>query len=286
MDAPLWNQLEDEPARWYARFELYLQLGPTRSLERVFQLVGGDAADGKRPGQAWYRAARDYKWAERAAAWDAAERVRLRAEDEDRRLDAREQRLQIIREMMVRVTAVLGTAELDALTREQALAILPQLRLFFRDLLHEERTELGLPTVQPGTGAAGPEWSHDDYAMAWEKMLEAAQIVHTFPLLPPQARELPYLALQNVLARLYADEASVRRVADQAGIGLARVRLGNGALDNWHAVLAEAQRVEAVEHIIQVAVDEYGMNQELRAAVEKYRRQAHESQAGAVAAEP
>ena len=272
--------------RWFARFEVYRQLGPTRSLERVFQLAEGDAAQGKRPGQAWYRAARTWKWAERAAAWDAEERKRLRTVDEDRRLDARERRLSYIEDFLGRVAAGLGTAELDQLTCEQALALLPQLRLFFRDLLHEERTELGMPTVQPGTVNKEPEWTHEEYMLALAKMQEAAELVQSFPLRPAPARELPYLALQNVLARLYADEASVHRVADQAGLSLARVRLGNGALDTWHAVLAEAQRAEAVDRIIQVALGEYGVNRELREAVTMYRRQAHESQVGAAAAEP
>ena len=92
MPAP-WEIQPSEPPRWYARFEAYRRLGPTRSIERVFEAeVDAGAVNGRRPGQAWYKAAREWQWAERAEAWDAAERERLAAAEHARRFDRREAR--------------------------------------------------------------------------------------------------------------------------------------------------------------------------------------------------
>lgn len=63
-----WDQQANENALWYQRFIDYLKLGPTRSVSL--------AATGRRNAYPlpshWMVVSRDYRWKERATAWDAA----------------------------------------------------------------------------------------------------------------------------------------------------------------------------------------------------------------------
>lgn len=262
----LWMQFDNEPTRWYARFEAYRRLGPMRSIERVYaDEVDAGVVDGRRPGQAWYKAAREWRWAERAAAWDAAERDRLAAAENYRRFDRREARLGHIQQMLLTVVNVLATAQLDEFDKDTARAMLPVLRLFFRDLLTQERAELGLPVVEGKEAQHGTvQFTATDLAQAMREVRAWADKVQG------GHGQVAYLALRNVLAALYPAEASIRRVIDQAGLRLERVRLGSSALDDWHAVLAEAEKAGVVHALVSVAVSEYSTNRELRSAVDEY----------------
>lgn len=265
MPAP-WEIQPSEPPRWYARFEAYRRLGPTRSIERVFEAeVDAGAVNGRRPGQAWYKAAREWRWQERAEAWDAAERERLAAAEHARRFDRREARLGHIQRLLVTIVNVLATADIDHVDKDTARAMLPVLRLFFRDLLMQERAELGLPVIdaRPQGGEA--------VSFTGDELAQAMREVRAWSGKLAQGHgEVAYLALRNVLAALYPAEASIRRVIEQAGLRLERVRLGASALDDWHAVLAEAQKAGAMRRIIEIASWEYASNRELQSAVHEY----------------
>ena len=75
-----WERQPGEPNRWYARFERYRLAGPSRSL------LGTVSAEKAEQGQkipngipgAWSRAAGQWRWRERAEAWDEQERRRAR----------------------------------------------------------------------------------------------------------------------------------------------------------------------------------------------------------------
>ncbi len=68
-----WEQLEGEPDAAYARFLVYRNLGPARSLDAAYQLVAGHAAKRRKTprvsGQ-WQDDSVRFGWVERAAAWD------------------------------------------------------------------------------------------------------------------------------------------------------------------------------------------------------------------------
>ncbi len=76
-----WEQQPGEPNRWYARFERFRLAGPSRSL------LGAVKAEREQVGkrstrsvpQAWAKAAQQWRWRERAEAWDAHERYQVRA---------------------------------------------------------------------------------------------------------------------------------------------------------------------------------------------------------------
>lgn len=64
----LWEQLEGEPGAAYARFLLYRNLGPTRSLDTAYQVTKSDSSL-QAPGN-WAAESNRYQWVERSTAWD------------------------------------------------------------------------------------------------------------------------------------------------------------------------------------------------------------------------
>jgi hypothetical protein len=73
-----WDQLEGEPSPAYARFLVYRNLGPGRSLERAYQaflstIYQESAENRRKPPQLsgqWSDDSSRYGWVARAAAWD------------------------------------------------------------------------------------------------------------------------------------------------------------------------------------------------------------------------
>ncbi len=70
-----WDRQDGEPAKWYARFLLYLELGPGRALAEAYTDVQEKAGKGGkcpgpsgwlRPNGSWGKIAGQYRWRERA----------------------------------------------------------------------------------------------------------------------------------------------------------------------------------------------------------------------------
>lgn len=97
---PLPERLDQEPAKWYARFcRWLLQPAGRRSVEHVFRdelkaakAGAAGSAGQQRPGGAWHRAYVAYGWAERASQWDAAVAATEVLELADARKQARARR--------------------------------------------------------------------------------------------------------------------------------------------------------------------------------------------------
>lgn len=64
-----WDQLENEPDRAYARFLVYLHLGPGRSIEKAYQSEE-NGRKRKSSSGTWNDDSANYLWVERAAAFD------------------------------------------------------------------------------------------------------------------------------------------------------------------------------------------------------------------------
>ena len=73
--------------------------------------------------------------------------------------------------------------------------------------------------------------------------------------------------LRAILVQLYPTRTDLVRVAHDAGVPLERVALGSSALNDWDALLREAAKLQGVAQLLDVAVQEYGENRELAAAV-------------------
>jgi hypothetical protein len=73
-----WTQQPNEPTIWFGRFEVYRQLGPTRSLWHAYQQERQHAGKpiGRNTPGSWERIAAQWRWKARAAAWDA-EQLRI-----------------------------------------------------------------------------------------------------------------------------------------------------------------------------------------------------------------
>lgn len=76
----IWERLPDEPLLWFQRFERFRLMTPTRSISRVFCEERDKKKQEKtrtNAGPEWYRAAEQWRWNERAAAWDAVQTKHL-----------------------------------------------------------------------------------------------------------------------------------------------------------------------------------------------------------------
>gem|GEM_PF-1721326 len=73
--------------------------------------------------------------------------------------------------------------------------------------------------------------------------------------------------LRNVLADLYPDKPSATRVAEDAGLPIVTIAVSDRAVDNWHAIIREAQKQGRLAALLHVVGEEYGGNQALAAAI-------------------
>ncbi len=72
-----WDQLKEEDAAAYARFLMYRNLGPTRTIDLAYALAreakrGKGKQTSKRASGEWMRNSTNFDWPMRASAWDVA----------------------------------------------------------------------------------------------------------------------------------------------------------------------------------------------------------------------
>ncbi|MEZ4708788.1 MAG: effector-associated domain EAD1-containing protein [Caldilineaceae bacterium] len=89
-----------------------------------------------------------------------------------------------------------------------------------------------------------------------------------------------FLDLQRVLASLYPDLPSIRRIVDISGINQARIDFDPKAINSWHAVLKEAEKLGQVVALLDAVEPEYGTNAEFRSAYDLYRRSRVQTDSG------
>lgn len=76
-DRDFWDQQPDESKLWFDRFDIYRLIGPGRSISKAFRkyrLITRGIGSGVRAENHWYDASKEWKWEERATAWDDAMR--------------------------------------------------------------------------------------------------------------------------------------------------------------------------------------------------------------------
>jgi hypothetical protein len=171
-----WEQQPGEPARWYARFERFRLAGPSRSL---LGAVNGERQQGnKRPTrsvpQAWAKAAQQWRWRERAEAWDIHQRRQARAAHAQQIEEMNRRHVQEARGLQSAAIARLKSLNLEQMSHTEVLR-------FMVEAAKLERTALGQPeNIQeqrhtgPGGGAVIftledavradqelEEWNHD-----------------------------------------------------------------------------------------------------------------------------
>ena len=137
-----WQQLPDEPPQWYDRFEIYLRLGPSRTLAAAYRIWAGSQG---RPSKTARERAEEWRWQERAIAWDKANRKEKAALEAARSAESRERNLRLNSKIFEAISAVFETADLTNLTKEEARDILPSLRGYLRTASELQRRELQTP---------------------------------------------------------------------------------------------------------------------------------------------
>jgi PBSX family phage terminase large subunit len=71
-----WERLEGETNQWFQRFNIYLTIGPNRTLEAAWRediaqrLASDPRKMPKRPNRSWWENFHENRWKERAEAWD------------------------------------------------------------------------------------------------------------------------------------------------------------------------------------------------------------------------
>lgn len=83
-----WDQLVDhdgplgpEDEQWYARFLNYLNQPPVRSFRTTYEAFGyGSEKDPYKVSETWRKRINEYRWAERAAAWDVYQQEQRRTD--------------------------------------------------------------------------------------------------------------------------------------------------------------------------------------------------------------
>lgn len=117
-----WDRLEGEPPRWYARFEVFRQLGSGRSVAACWRADTGRV--GQEAPSRWNTSARRWRWAERALAWDQAQAQSVGADRREARAEARERHRQAGHLAWTKAMAMLTNVDPTTLTLEQAVKLL------------------------------------------------------------------------------------------------------------------------------------------------------------------
>lgn len=102
----------------------------------------------------------------------------------------------------------------------------------------------------------------------------ASQIVSPSTTAKPPDRPALFIKLRSVLATLYPDETSARRIATDAGLDITRVAFTGQTTNTWHAILREADHTNRVNAVLAQAEDEYGNNPALQEVLAAWRAQA------------
>ena len=180
-----WDQMEGEPDRWYGRFQIYLELGVTRTLKATYA-AAGQAARGQ-PLENSGRcsiAARRWHWRERAHAWDVHQRELLALSERNSRLALHSRRVERMEDYLDAVCEVLDAANITAADEQLAREWLPQMRVFLRDLLVAERQEFERGDYERNDPDSGLVITADDLRAA-QRAANARQGLEPKPAVPP-----------------------------------------------------------------------------------------------------
>ena len=118
-----WLQMPDEHPRAYFAFNVYLQLGTNRSIDKAYvEATGkqGFPASGK-----WKQWSGKWKWFQRAGAWDRHLAETARRAIIDTAEASAKSRIASLRGMMGIGMQVLSKADVSSLTPEEARILLP-----------------------------------------------------------------------------------------------------------------------------------------------------------------
>ena len=170
-----WEMQPGEPNVWYDRFWTFLMLGAGRTIEECYrERTGqGERLKGDRATGYWYRMAREYKWEERANAYDKSRRDDLQAQEEERRIQERERRRRMVSDVLESCFTAIKSANLGAMQESDARRALPTLRALFHDAIQAFRLEMGEPTsIDQVKDESALAITADDLARAQQDLIQ------------------------------------------------------------------------------------------------------------------
>jgi hypothetical protein len=120
----LWDRQPNEDEAWYKRFLLYLNLEGLRTIRRAYQadviLKKGKYNNKNEPNTYWYIASKNYRWSERASAYDKHKFLEAEALKESRRFVVSEHEWEISQKLLEKAIELLPSvkgARLDAIVQ-------------------------------------------------------------------------------------------------------------------------------------------------------------------------
>ena len=242
-----WDQMEGEPDRWYSRFQVYLELGITRTLTAAAAAAGRQArGEPSRPGNDWSRMRAAGTGARRAHAWDVHQRELLALSERNTRLALHSRRVERMEDYLDAVCEVLDAANMTAADEQLAREWLPQMRVFLRDLLVAERQEFERGDYEQGDPDSSLVITADDLRAAQRALESRARTSQPADLAgPATAAPCDYYAGGRTLfvcvgpdSALMLDLAVLRAVRAATGLKFQRL------LDATRPKFAETLRRE------------------------------------------
>jgi len=143
---PAWDQQPDEPHRWFSRFDSYYCALPpsSRSIEeawRQWKQREPNQSKAKRAPAQWILVSQEWKWKERAQAYDNEQRRQRLIGEQEAISDANKRHRRLAEAMQV-----IGAEVLKILQKDPADIKPSDARQFIESGVKIERETLGMPT--------------------------------------------------------------------------------------------------------------------------------------------
>ena len=126
-DPDKWERMPSEGSKPWAAFNVYLQLGPDRTVDQTWRIVAGEPLESVRRATGRYQTwAAKWGWLARALAWDEylasqARQAMIQTAEENARI-----RVRNLTQMMNQAMVIIQRADLKSLSNTEARKLLPQ----------------------------------------------------------------------------------------------------------------------------------------------------------------
>lgn len=92
-------------------------------------------------------------------------------------------------------------------------------------------------------------------------------------LAPTSAPSRSLDELRTTLAALYPDPSSISRLISDVGMDSSRISFANSAINSWHTILAEANKANQIDALLDAISREYNANETFRTTAAIYRKE-------------
>ncbi len=193
---PAWAQQAGEPSRWYACFwQYYCLAGPARTLESAWRRSRSTATSSSieqrakptRPSAHFYGLVSAWRWSERAAAYDRADREKQALARRVAIEEANTRHAILARAAFNKTAMAINALKPEALTPDQVIrlgdfAIRMERLALGQPLVTERHEHIGVPCSGPADGVV-----HQNYDPTPEDIARVLEILHEHGAVEEQA---------------------------------------------------------------------------------------------------